>query len=899
MKRVFGILLAMMLIAAYLPATLAEPADDGSSVYFDDFEEYTEYNPDDASTYAVVNTDTALPGGNWSVSKAWVNQWWNTERVYFKTVADHGKVLALGRGGDGSVTAANWIAPHADLSSSYMVSFDFLVEPLEGDNATINRFYFSVSPNADSYYVLQGREKWGGGFIISKKVEGGAEQVLYNSDTWGWAKEAWVTAQIIVNQGTISFQMSNADDGTPIESGSVVDPDPLMCSGDDIGIALGNSTAKTTYIDNFQVKSYDPYIDGGVEPATVMYCNRAVDAPFENGVFDLQQPAVVRKIISEVPYAVSVSDDGQAFTPLVDSDAFENGNWLNTISSTPARYIKLEGLTNPTEVAVLTEADITEENRLLFGTTYQYVARICDTEEDITWSCDVPGIIEVTDGLVRPLHRGTCTIIAANNGQEIRLPLRVLGEMELAEENGQIESYLADKKPVIDAINTAIAGQDVAAMEQVLTGEGNTALSYILDFDQTLLEGLSVDELKQLSERMLSYPAFQEEDGSLSVRVILDLLQTVELEIYVAQFNNASAFDIAEAITTHGEAMGIDTEDLYYLQYMDGVHEWLSNKTYSSLADLQEAFQEGCLMAAYQGILSSGSYEQLLIHFQSFIGYDTEHYDAIRDKSAFYDALISQKKSIANREDMRAFIDAYEESSGGNNSNRPSGGGSGGGGRRPSSSGGGSTGTIVIPKEDAAEAIKPPKTVSQQFSDVDSQHWAFADISALSALQIMTGYADGTFAPEQSITRAEFCKIAAKAFGLTVAEDIAPFADIAPNDWFYEPMLAAKSSGILRGDGTDCRPNDVMTRAELAAFLYRIAGQQQITLTIVRDQPPVFADQDAIPEWAVTSVIRLFAGGVLSGMSDGTFQPTGQVTRAEAARAVNQLRLLLYNKSES
>ncbi|NQS76797.1 MAG: hypothetical protein HQP61_10270 [Peptococcaceae bacterium] len=109
------------------------------------------------------------------------------------------------------------------------------------------------------------------------------------------------------------------------------------------------------------------------------------------------------------------------------------------------------------------------------------------------------------------------------------------------------------------------------------------------------------------------------------------------------------------------------------------------------------------------------------------------------------------------------------------------------------------------------------------FSDIEG-HWAKDQVLDWSEKGLVMGYADGTFKPEQGVTRAEFATFVNRAFGLKIK--VQPdFSDVSPQDWFAEEVAMAVAGGYIGGypDGT-FRPDSVITRAETVALLSKAAG---------------------------------------------------------------------------
>lgn len=116
-----------------------------------------------------------------------------------------------------------------------------------------------------------------------------------------------------------------------------------------------------------------------------------------------------------------------------------------------------------------------------------------------------------------------------------------------------------------------------------------------------------------------------------------------------------------------------------------------------------------------------------------------------------------------------------------------------------------------------------PVTVT--FSDVPDDAWYATAVNTLASLGIVNGISNGQFAPDQLITRAQFTVIAMRfTNGTTNGENI--FSDVSANDWFYNQVVGSIQYGWIAGysDGT-FRPNNTITRAEVTTIVNRMLGR--------------------------------------------------------------------------
>ena len=116
---------------------------------------------------------------------------------------------------------------------------------------------------------------------------------------------------------------------------------------------------------------------------------------------------------------------------------------------------------------------------------------------------------------------------------------------------------------------------------------------------------------------------------------------------------------------------------------------------------------------------------------------------------------------------------------------------------------------------------------TNSYSDVTADKWYNNAVSTLSRLGVISGYPDGTFRPDASITRAEFAKIAVSfcKYGSTTYSGC--FSDVKASDWFSTCVETARNSNLIAGypDGT-FRPNNAITRAEACTIVNRTLGRK-------------------------------------------------------------------------
>ena len=171
------------------------------------------------------------------------------------------------------------------------------------------------------------------------------------------------------------------------------------------------------------------------------------------------------------------------------------------------------------------------------------------------------------------------------------------------------------------------------------------------------------------------------------------------------------------------------------------------------------------------------------------------------------------------------------------------------------------------------------------FIDI-SGHWAKDDIEAMAAKGIVSGVTETTFEPDRSITRAEFATLICKALGIT-AVNFGVFVDVAVEEWYFPYVNAAASAGLIMGYDGYFRPDNLITRQEIAVILskaYAFRGYAPKTGGIDR-----FSDKESIADWAYSSVDTAATAGLIFGLTQDTFGPSEYTTRAQAVSVLKRL----------
>lgn len=176
------------------------------------------------------------------------------------------------------------------------------------------------------------------------------------------------------------------------------------------------------------------------------------------------------------------------------------------------------------------------------------------------------------------------------------------------------------------------------------------------------------------------------------------------------------------------------------------------------------------------------------------------------------------------------------------------------------------------------------------FPDIAS-HWAKHDIEVMASRHIVKGVSDTQFAPNTTITRAEFAALLARTLQLETTAGTASFTDVAASSWYVGDVAKAAAAGLIKGDDGKFRPNDTITRQEMAVMIERAAKLKGAAPS--ESGSLAFSDAASIQAWAKEAVENVYALGIIKGRPDGSFGPAETATRAEAAAMLLKLMNLL------
>ena len=168
------------------------------------------------------------------------------------------------------------------------------------------------------------------------------------------------------------------------------------------------------------------------------------------------------------------------------------------------------------------------------------------------------------------------------------------------------------------------------------------------------------------------------------------------------------------------------------------------------------------------------------------------------------------------------------------------------------------------------------------FTDV-TNHWAYSAIKRMYTRGWMVGVDENTFAPDQQMSRAMLAVILYAMADKPAVTGENPFTDVPADCWYTDAVIWAAENGIVSGfgDGT-FHPNDMVTRAQTAVMLYGYAAFTGADVT-ARADLSAYSDAGQIPSWAKDAMQWANARRLIVGRDSSHLAPNGETTRAEMA----------------
>ena len=410
-----------------------------------------------------------------------------------------------------------------------------------------------------------------------------------------------------------------------------------------------------------------------------------------------------------------------------------------------------------------------------------------------------------------------------------------------------------------------------------------------------------VDTL-QLTKNFPIYQSLKDNDNRTAFdRLAVSLHADVSADELCHEFQNAillCALETAdkamvqEMIETYRTVLELTDETA--LRYYDGslsasaklhVAEAVGKKVYQTSQSLAEKIYSEIALATLNETATWQSLGENLKELREVAGIETgQLYNLSTTKQNSALQRVIEKRPYASLSDFTAKLAAAIQAL----PNTSTGGSGGGGGGKSLGGGNGAVSSVSMTPEVLADDNKLVQT--ERFHDLESVAWAKEAILNLAERNIIVGRGDGSFAPNDFVSREEFVKMLILALDFELTGTQPAFTDTAPDMWYAPYVATAREAGITTGNGDGTFGVGMpISRQDAAVMLTRAIELRQIAMTDA-NAPAVFTDENQISEYAKGAVYKLTGYGILNGVGDGSFAPARNVTRAEAAKMLFAVR---------
>ena len=190
---------------------------------------------------------------------------------------------------------------------------------------------------------------------------------------------------------------------------------------------------------------------------------------------------------------------------------------------------------------------------------------------------------------------------------------------------------------------------------------------------------------------------------------------------------------------------------------------------------------------------------------------------------------------------------------------------------------------------DADKTVYAAWTRNRFFEDVTIADWFYDDVMFVCGRGVMQGVSDTRFGPHLTATRAMMATILWRMEGSPAPTAEARFTDVRSGQWYSEAVAWTAQSGVYTGYADrSFRPNDSITREQLAAILYRYAKYKGVDVSVGEDTNILsYADAAEISDYAFPAMQWACGAGVMQG-SNGNRLPRGRATRAQIAAMLHR-----------
>lgn len=174
----------------------------------------------------------------------------------------------------------------------------------------------------------------------------------------------------------------------------------------------------------------------------------------------------------------------------------------------------------------------------------------------------------------------------------------------------------------------------------------------------------------------------------------------------------------------------------------------------------------------------------------------------------------------------------------------------------------------------------------QDFKDVKSSDWYYKAVNHVTHFGYFNGTSSTEFSPNEGMSRGMVVTVLARCFAKDLNSYTAQtkFTDVSSDAYYAQAVNWAVASGVTKGTSeTTFAPNDLVTREQIATFLYRAANSKDSTSISFQEYLEKYSDKDKISDWAKELIGWASAFGIINGIDD-KIEPQGTTSRAMFAQ---------------
>ena len=173
------------------------------------------------------------------------------------------------------------------------------------------------------------------------------------------------------------------------------------------------------------------------------------------------------------------------------------------------------------------------------------------------------------------------------------------------------------------------------------------------------------------------------------------------------------------------------------------------------------------------------------------------------------------------------------------------------------------------------------------YTDVYKSEWFYPYVKTASERGLFAGFPDGSFRPNDSMSRAMFAQVLYRIAGQPAGSASLPFTDVNASDWFYDAVRWAYGSGIVNGVTSDrFSPDSSITREQMATMLFKYGLLKGSAHSADYGSLDGFSDAGSVSAYAVEPLRWAVGSGLINGMGDNRLSPGTSATRAQASKVL-------------